>query len=91
MPGWAFALNPGFLSRLRALVQRDRIRLIVDLNLVTDTPFIAAEWARAAETSLPHGSIVGFEVGNEPDLPGAGAGRRRWRAHRSSRVRCRST
>ncbi len=68
MPGWAFALNPGFLSRLRALVQRDRVRLIVDLNLVTDTPFIAAEWARAAETSLPHGSIVGFEVGNEPDL-----------------------
>jgi hypothetical protein len=68
MPGWAFALNPGFLSRLRALVERDRVRLIVDLNLVTDTPFIAAEWARAAETSLPHGSIIGFEVGNEPDL-----------------------
>ncbi len=68
MAGWEFALTPGFLSRLRALVQRDRVRLIVDLNLVTDTPFTAAAWARAAETSLPHGSIVGFEVGNEPDL-----------------------
>jgi Glycosyl hydrolase family 79 C-terminal beta domain len=68
MPGWAFALTPGYLGRLRALVQRDRVKLIVDLNLLTDTPFTAAAWARAAETSLPHGSIAGFEVGNEPDL-----------------------
>jgi Glycosyl hydrolase family 79 C-terminal beta domain len=68
MPGWAFALTPSFLARLRALVQRDRVRLIIDLNLVTDTPLTAATWAHAAETSLPRGSIVGFEVGNEPDL-----------------------
>ncbi|MBV8219050.1 MAG: hypothetical protein JO325_11345, partial [Solirubrobacterales bacterium] len=68
MPGWAFAVTPTFLSRLRALVERDRVRLIVDLNLVTDTPFTAAAWARAAETTLPRGSIIGFEVGNEPDL-----------------------
>lgn len=68
MPSWAFALTPSFLSRLRALVLRDHLRLIVDLNLVTDTPLTAAEWARAAETSLPKGSIVGFEIGNEPDL-----------------------
>ncbi len=67
-PGWAFALTPAYLSRLRALVKRDRVKLIVDLNLVTDTPLTAAAWARAAETSLPRGSIVGFEVGNEPDL-----------------------
>jgi hypothetical protein len=40
----------------------------VDLNLLTDTPLTAAAWAHAAETSLPHGSIVGFEIGNEPDL-----------------------
>ena len=69
MPEWAFALTPAFLARLKALVLRDRVKLIVDLNLVTtDTPLSAAAWARAAETSLPHGSIVGFEVGNEPDL-----------------------
>ncbi|HJS96729.1 MAG TPA: glycosyl hydrolase family 79 C-terminal domain-containing protein [Solirubrobacteraceae bacterium] len=68
MPDWAFALTPAYLARLRALVQRDRVRLIVDLNLLTDTPFAAAAWARAAETSLPHGSIAGFEIGNEPDL-----------------------
>ncbi len=68
MPGWAFALTPAFLTRLEALVRRDRVRLIVDLNLVTDTPLTAATWARAAETSLPRGSIIGFEVGNEPDI-----------------------
>jgi hypothetical protein len=68
MPGWAFALTPSFLQRLSALVRRDRVKLIIDLNLVTDTPLIAAEWAHAAETALPHGSIVGFEIGNEPDL-----------------------
>lgn len=68
MPSWAFPLTPSFLHRLRALVLRDRVRLIVDLNLVTDNALTAATWARAAETSLPKGSIVGFEIGNEPDL-----------------------
>jgi hypothetical protein len=68
MPKWAFELTPSFLSRLAALVRRDRVRLIVDLNLVTESPLLAAAWARAAETSLPRGSIVGFEIGNEPDL-----------------------
>jgi hypothetical protein len=67
MPDWAYELTPRYLSRLKALVVRDRVKLIVDLNLVTDTPVIAAAWARAAETSLPHG-ILGFEIGNEPDL-----------------------
>ncbi|HUA45004.1 MAG TPA: glycosyl hydrolase family 79 C-terminal domain-containing protein [Solirubrobacteraceae bacterium] len=68
MPSWAFALTPSFVSRLRALVLRDHLKLIIDLNLVTDTPLTAAAWAHAAETSLPKGSIVGFEIGNEPDL-----------------------
>ena len=68
MPQWAFELTPGYLARLGALVRRDRIKLIVDLNLMTETPMIAAAWARAAETALPRHSIVGFEVGNEPDL-----------------------
>jgi hypothetical protein len=68
VPNWAFELTPGYLSRLAALVVRDRVKLIVDLNLVTDTAQVAAAWAHAAETRLPHGSIVGFEVGNEPDL-----------------------
>ena len=65
---WAYALNPGYLATLKTLVRRDHLNLIVDLNLLTDTPVAAAAWAHAAETSLPHDSIVGFEIGNEPDL-----------------------
>lgn len=68
MPAWAFQLTPTWLARLSSLVRQDRLRLIVDLNLVTDTPLTAAAWAHAAEDSLPHGSIVAFEIGNEPDL-----------------------
>ncbi len=68
MPDWAFELTPTYLSRLRTLVTRDRVKLIIDLNLVTGNPVAAAAWARAAETALPHGSIIGFEIGNEPDL-----------------------
>ena len=68
MPSWAFAVTPTFLSQLRSLVKRDPVKLIVDLNLVTDTPLTAATWARAAETALPRGSIIGFEIGNEPDI-----------------------
>src|SRR5437763_1370786 len=28
----------------------------------------AARWARAANRYLPRGSIIGFEIGNEPDI-----------------------
>lgn len=45
-----------------------RLRVILDLNLVTSTPTLAAAWAREAEAQLPRGSIIGFEIGNEPDL-----------------------
>jgi hypothetical protein len=68
MPWWAFELTPEWVREIRTLVRREQLRLILDLNLVTDTPRMAARWARAAETELPRGSIVGFEVGNEPDI-----------------------
>jgi hypothetical protein len=29
---------------------------------------VAAQWARAAEADLPRRSIIGFEIGNEPDI-----------------------
>jgi hypothetical protein len=68
MPRWAFTLAPRWLDQARELVRRLGIKLILDLNLITDSPATAAQWARAAETSLPRGSIVAFEVGNEPDI-----------------------
>jgi hypothetical protein len=49
-------------------VRRLGLHLIIDLNLITDTPSRAAGWARAALRRLPRSSIIGFEVGNEPDI-----------------------
>jgi hypothetical protein len=63
-----FQLTPPWLRAARTLVRRISVRLILDLNLVTDSPTVAMHWARAAESELPHQSIAGFEIGNEPDI-----------------------
>ena len=68
MPAWAFSLAPRWLGQARALVRELGLRLILDLNLITDTPGAAAQWARAAQAGLPRHSIDAFEVGNEPDI-----------------------
>ena len=65
---WAFALTPAFVTRTATVVRSMRLHVILDLNLITGTPGLAAAWAREAETVMPRGSIVGFEIGNEPDL-----------------------
>jgi hypothetical protein len=65
VPAWALALTPRLLEQTGSLVRRAHLRVILDLNLVTGSPEMGAELARA--TFGPH-SIVGFEIGNEPDL-----------------------
>lgn len=67
-PPWALRLSPDWLNGARAVVVRGRVRLILDLNLVTGSPGAAASWARAAQSGLPRGSIAGFEIGNESDV-----------------------
>jgi len=68
LPEWAFELTPAWLREVRAIVRHIGARLILDLDLVTATPMIAARWAQVAEATLPKHSIIGFEIGNEPDL-----------------------
>ncbi|HEX3975610.1 MAG TPA: glycosyl hydrolase family 79 C-terminal domain-containing protein [Solirubrobacteraceae bacterium] len=68
LPAWAFSLAPKWLGQARALVRTLGVRLILDLNLITDTPSAAAQWARAAGAGLPPHSIEAWEVGNEPDI-----------------------
>src|SRR6201999_1297541 len=41
LPAWAFPVAPKWLRQARALVQSTGIRLILDLNLITDTPTAA--------------------------------------------------
>ncbi|MFL5829400.1 MAG: hypothetical protein ACJ76X_05735, partial [Solirubrobacteraceae bacterium] len=67
-PRWAFELTPSFIERTASIVRALRLRVILDLNLVTGSPELAAAWARVAETRLPRKSIIGFEIANEPDL-----------------------
>jgi hypothetical protein len=67
-PRWAFELTPSFIERTASIVKALRLRVILDLNLVTGSPQLAAAWARVAETRLPRKSIIGFEIANEPDL-----------------------
>jgi hypothetical protein len=68
LPAWVVELTPAWLSQTSALVRHSGVRLILDLNLVTASPAISAQWADAAEDTLPRGGIAGFEIGNEPDL-----------------------
>jgi hypothetical protein len=68
VPDWVFALTPKWLRQTGTLVRRSHVRLILDLNLVTGSPSLATRWARAAVTGLPRGSVIGFEIGNEPDI-----------------------
>jgi hypothetical protein len=67
-PRWAFELTPSFIERTASIVKKLRLRVILDLNLVTGSPQLAAAWARVAEARLPRKSIIGFEIANEPDL-----------------------
>ncbi len=68
LPRWAFDLTPEFVDRTAAIVRRLGLRVILDMNLITGSPKLAGSWAQYAETKMPPGSIIGFEVGNEPDL-----------------------
>jgi hypothetical protein len=68
LPDWAFELTPAWLREVQSIVRHTGARLILDLNLVTATPAIAVRWAQIAEARLPAHSIIGFEIGNEPDL-----------------------
>jgi hypothetical protein len=67
-PEWAFELSPRWLASVSAIVNRFHVRVILDLNLITVTPKQAAHWAATAEAKLPAESVIGFEIGNEPDI-----------------------
>jgi hypothetical protein len=67
-PRWTFELTPAFIVRTARIVKALRLRVILDLNLVTGSPRLAGAWAYIAEKTMPRGSIIGFEIANEPDL-----------------------
>ena len=68
LPEWVFELTPSWLRQTSQIVGKTHVKLILDLNLVTSTPALAARWAKTAVARLPQGSITAFEAGNEPDI-----------------------
>jgi hypothetical protein len=68
LPPWAFEVTPRLVARTAKIIRQMRLRVIIDINTLTSTPRLAADWARAAQAHLPARSITGFEIGNEPDL-----------------------
>ena len=67
-PRWAFELTPAFITQTARIVKEMRLRVILDLNLITETPNSPARGRRSPIRLVSSGSILGFEIGNEPDL-----------------------
>ncbi len=67
-PRWVFELTHEYVARTARAVHELGLRVILDLNLITATPQRAAAWADEAQRVMPAGSIIGYEIGNEPDL-----------------------
>ena len=67
-PKSVFELDDEWMSGLSALVTRDRMQVMLDLNLGVHSSAMAVSFARAAAKALPRGALAGAEIGNEPDL-----------------------
>lgn len=67
-PGGVFELGPPWMSALSSMVTRDRMHLMLDLNLAVHSPKMEVAFAKAANAAVPRGSLIGLEIGNEPDL-----------------------
>lgn len=62
------AATPQTVAPFAALHKAIGVRFILGVNLGADDPKLAEEQARTYAQNMPGGSIIGFEIGNEPDL-----------------------
>jgi hypothetical protein len=67
-PRWVFRIGYGWLTRLAALVRRDRLQVMLDLNLAVHSPAMASNFVQAAGRALPRRALTAVAIGNEPDL-----------------------
>ena len=67
-PRWMFLITRRWLAEVGHIVRRADARVIFDLNTVTASVQNTMRWARLAVATLPPRSILGFEIGNEPDI-----------------------
>ena len=69
LPEWIFELTPSWLSQVSAIARRSGVRLVLDLSLLTAMPPQPDGRARP-RANCRKGSIIAFEIGNEPDIYG---------------------
>jgi hypothetical protein len=67
-PQWVSFITTRWLTSLAQLARRDRLRVMLDLNLAVHAPALEAAFAAAAKRALPPSTLAGFDIGNEPDL-----------------------
>jgi hypothetical protein len=65
---WPYHVTVRWLRTLASMVRTDRLRVLLDLNLAQRSPAAAARFARQVIRRLPPGSLMAFEIGNEPDI-----------------------
>jgi hypothetical protein len=66
--GHPYIIDQSWMDGLAALVREARLKVLLDLNLASHSPKMAAEEASSARSTLPRRSLSAFEVGDEPDL-----------------------
>jgi hypothetical protein len=64
----SFELGHSWLADLRRIVEAIHARVILGVNAIADAPGMATSLARAVIARLPAHTLLGVEVGNEPDL-----------------------
>ncbi len=67
-PSWVFELDNNWVKNLAALVQRNDLRVVLDVNLAVHSPTMASDFAQAIRRALPAGGLAQVAVGDEPDL-----------------------
>jgi hypothetical protein len=67
-PGISYSITPGWLRTTKALAAATRAQMIMDLNLASGRPAVAAAEARAFMQGIGRRYLQAFEIGNEPDL-----------------------
>ena len=70
-PGVSYTLTDRWLAVTAALVRHLGARLILGLNLEAGSPQLAAAEQRALSGGVPPGSLLAFQLGNEPELYGS--------------------
>ncbi len=67
-PKNTWRIGTQWMDNLVSVVKANDMKAMLDLNLAVHSAKMETAFAVAAKHALPHGDLVGVEIGNEPDL-----------------------